>query len=359
MHRSLLQRHRVLRDFAPATLNRRSWRSGSTSLSVLCVLVCLAPRALAAEPVRLQWVRLEGASTCIDATTLATLVQKRLGSEPFAQHAKRSIEGVVRREAGVWRAEIAVRAQADDQEPPLRTLTSTAPDCAALSSAVVLAVALAIDPEAALSSGVAEKAPPAATSVPAAPVAAPPPSRPLPARVSPQRPATGHAAASAVAQAGLLPHASFGATIVAAADVSRAFELGVHARIFPAVHGTGEPRFEIGATWASLQLCGRLPFDLRALLRVCAGPAFGLVQGVLLSGARSQPGERVWLGTELGAEVSLNLTHSLSFLLGAGSVVPITRYRFKIDGADGELFRQAAVAGIAHVGLELRFGATR
>jgi len=359
MHRSLLQRLRVLRDFAPATLNLRSWRSGLPSLSLLCFLACVAPRAFAAEPVRLQWVRMEGASTCIDATTLATLVQKRLGSDPFAQRATRSIEGVVRREAGVWRAEIAVRAQADDQEPPLRTLTSTAPDCASLSSAVVLAVALAIDPEAALSSGIAEKAPAAATSGPAAPVAAPPPSRLLPAHVSSPRPPTGHASASAAAQAGLLPQASFGATIVAAAEVSRAFELGVHTRIFPAVHGTGEPRFEIGATWGSLQLCGRLPFDLRALLRVCAGPAFGLVQGVLLSGARSQPGERAWLATELGAQVSLNLTRSLALQLGAGSVVPITRYRFKIDGADGELFRQAAVAGIANIGFELRFGATR
>jgi hypothetical protein len=35
----------------------------------------------------------------------------------------------------------------------------------------------------------------------------------------------------------------------------------------------------------------------------------------------------------------------------------VTRYRFTLEGSVDALFEQSAVAGMAHLGLELRFGA--
>ena len=99
------------------------------------------PAARAGEPVRLHWVRSEGAGTCIDPAALEARVRKRLGSDPFDARATRSIEGVVRRAGEEWEAEIALRAHPGDVEPPLRALKSQARDCESLSEAVVLAVA--------------------------------------------------------------------------------------------------------------------------------------------------------------------------------------------------------------------------
>ena len=41
----------------------------------------------------------------------------------------------------------------------------------------------------------------------------------------------------------------------------------------------------------------------------------------------------------------------------ARGAVPVTRYRFTLEGSDDALFTQSAVAGMLHLGLELRFGA--
>ncbi|HET9953804.1 MAG TPA: hypothetical protein VFQ61_04855 [Polyangiaceae bacterium] len=324
-----------------------------------------AREAGASEPVRLQWVRLEGAGSCIDASSLSERVRRRLGNDPFQPQAQRSIEGMVRREAGTWRAQIAVRAHATDTEPAVRELKSTSQGCESLGDAVVLAVALAIDPEAALAASASEASPPA-TQAPANAAPAPTPvSREVPARAPdvpreapPRTSPSGRVAAGAVAQAGLLPHVSFGGGLLAAAALSSTFDVGVQARVFPAVRGSnGEFNFQIGAAAGALQLCAGLPASTAMLIHVCAGPLLGLMHAALLSGERSQPGERAWLGAELGADLDLRLTRWSALLLGARGVLPITRYRFAIEGSGGTIFRQAALAGMVQAALQLRFGA--
>jgi len=57
--------------------------------------------------------------------------------------------------------------------------------------------------------------------------------------------------------------------------------------------------------------------------------------------------------------VVVSLTRSLGVVLGARAAVPIVRYRFVVDGSDTALFRQSAVGGFAHGGLELHLGAPR
>src|SRR6185312_12294277 len=110
--------------------------------------------------------------------------------------------GVARRTGGVWRAQIAVRAHSGDANPPLRELESRADDCESLSNAIVLAVALAVDPAAAFTDPPAKEAPP--------PPPIETPKAPPPAPIAPSSGLSGRADASIVAQSGLLPRASLG-----------------------------------------------------------------------------------------------------------------------------------------------------
>jgi hypothetical protein len=321
-------------------------RAGAVGVALCAISWTFDARA--AEPARLEWVRLEGAGSCIDSTELEARVKRRLGTDPFDPRASRSIEGVARRAGGVWRAQIAVRAHPSDANPPLRELESRADDCDALSNAAVLAVALAVDPAAAFSDPPPKETPPP-PEPPKAPAAPPP-------VIAPSAGLAGRADLLALLQAGLLPHASVGVGLGAAAAFGQKLELGLRAAAFPEVQVSGDPSYAIGLTAFDLELCfialRSTTFDLRA----CGGPSVGLLHAAVLAGDRAQPGERAWLAAELGLDAAFAVTRNLAFDLGVRVVAPVTRYHFILDGSDRALFDQSAVAGAAHAGLELRFG---
>ena len=351
MHAALLQRLGAV----PHDAGRAVARAGLTAVRLVVVALATLASARAAragEPVRLEWVRLEGAGACIDAAALEARVRQRLGSDPFDPRATRSIEGVVRHVGDAWHAEISVRAHLADPEPPVRELKSQAKDCAALSDAVVLAVALAIDPVAAFSEPAREPPRPPPAPRPPAPLVVAAPTAPPPGL-------RGRAELDLTGQAGLLPRASLGASLLAAAALSEHFELGLRARIFPAVDQSGDPSYAIGLALGTAQVCARLPRPTRVDVRACGGPSVGIVHASLLTCDRAQPGERVWVSAELGLDALVPLTRSLGLVFGARAAAPIVRYRFVVSGSDAVLFRQSAVGGLAHAGLELRFGAPR
>ena len=314
-------------------------------------MCCGAAPARAAQPARLEWVRLEGAGSCIDAAELEARVQRRLGTDPFDPRASRSIEGVARRTGAVWRAQIAVRAHPDDANPPLRELESAADDCESLSNAVVLAVALAVDP-AAVFNDAPVKTPPAPR-----PATVPKPSAAEPALAASETGLGGRADLAVAGQLGLLPQASLGIGLGVGAALTQRFELGLRARAFPEVEVSGDPSYAVGLATLTLELCAVARPAKPVELRACGGPALGLLHAAVLAGDRTQPGERASLAAELGLDASFALTHTLALELGARAVVPVTRYRFTLEGSDDALFVQSAIAGMAHLGLELRFGA--
>jgi hypothetical protein len=214
---------------------------------------------------------------------------------------------------------------------------------------VVLAVALAVDPEAAFSDAAAK------TSPAPRPAEVPPPE---PARAaSPEAGLAGHAELSAAGQVGLLPHPSLGIGLGVATTLTRRFELGLRARAFPEVSVDGDPSYAVGLVALTLELCALARPAQAVELRGCAGPGLGLLHAAVLSGDRSQPGERASLAAELGLDAAFVLAPALAFELGARAAVPVTRYRFTLDGSDDALFVQSAVAGMAQIGLKLRFGA--
>lgn len=167
----------------------------------------------------------------------------------------------------------------------------------------------------------------------------------------------GRAELTLVGQLGLLPQASFGLDVGAAAVLTRTLELGLRARAFPEVEVSGDPAYAIGLTALTLELCGVAHPGPVVDLRACAGPSLGLVHASVLVGDRTQPGQRPSLAAELGLDAAFALNSVLAFELGARAAVPVTRYRFTLEGSAEALFAQPAVAGLASAGFSLRFGA--
>jgi hypothetical protein len=283
---------------------------------------------------------------------LETRVTRRLGTRPFDPRASRSIEGVVQRIGKAWRAQIVVRTRPDDASPPRRELESTADDCESLGNAVVLAVALAIDPTAGFSDAAAEVPLP----LPSAPVVAPklPQRRPL--KTPPETALAGRAALTLVGQHGLLPESSFGLGLAVATVLTKTFQLGLRARAFPEVEVNGDPSYAVGLASLTLELCSVARPGKRVELRACAGPALGVLHASVLVGDRTQPGQRALLAPELGLTAAFALNRALAFELDVRAAVPVTRYRFTLEGSNEALFAESVIAGIASVGLEMRLG---
>ena len=124
---------------------------GSIALpSLVAVFAALGPIAARGQTTSsLSWSRLPGAESCIGAGELARRVEERLGRPALVSpsQADRSVEGRVSpREGGGWQANLAL-AERDGSIISERALETREPDCRALDSAVVLVIALLIDPE--------------------------------------------------------------------------------------------------------------------------------------------------------------------------------------------------------------------
>jgi hypothetical protein len=117
----------------------------------LVLLAIAAPARAAGDPAspRLSWVRGEGADTCADREAAEKEITKRLGRNLFTADAERSIEVIVHKDGDQWRSRIFVRTRSGELEGQ-RNLKSGAAGCDAITEATVLAVALAIDPDALL-----------------------------------------------------------------------------------------------------------------------------------------------------------------------------------------------------------------
>jgi hypothetical protein len=138
-------------------------------LSMLTGTVYAQPSA--PNGVRLSFVRAENASGCMTASALEREVVQRMGHDPFDGEARQWIEGFVETQAGYFEVQLFER-DAEGKTLGTRRLREHAADCHKLDDAIVLAIALIIDPTAVLapaarSVATAATAPPRDTSVPA------------------------------------------------------------------------------------------------------------------------------------------------------------------------------------------------
>jgi len=312
------------------------------------------------ETARFAWARGAGAESCASAAELQADVDKRLGRDAFAEPVSKSIEGTVTREGGKWIARLYVR----DLSGVLlgqREITSDASDCKALGSAVTLAVALAIDPEAAL-------APPPSVSASAStsasssskpkkkPIAEPPLPPPLVVYLPMNDPERGTTvSARAVIASGLLPRPAIGAALAVDPDRLRTFHPTFGAVILPSTRIA--PDEQVGFAFSALWLggCARLAGDERVVVSACASAWLGVMHAVVYSLEPVAPGDRFWAGLSGTGRASVHLVGPLFGDLGFDLVFPLTRHRFLAENRQDDLFQQPFVTLVGWVGAAVRF----
>jgi hypothetical protein len=326
----------------------------------------------AAEPlqrVRLGWVRGEGTESCLDRDALEQRVRERLGRDPFSQEAPVSIDGIVARDGSGWHAQLRIRSNTDEALGT-RQLDSGASDCSAISEAVVLAVALTIDPSAGSAASAAAFPPePTAPSPPQALLQTgplPEPPRALPSvepgrnALAPGETAHGTRALEVVARAGaalgVLPGlaSDFG---IASTYGSESFQLSLGLSLFPE-RQTDDGRFAFGLTTGSAGACYRAGLGASVHASLCAELQVGALHAVVLDTAELVPlgqGDHWWLAGAVGPRLSWIPAPPLRLEMGALLIAPISRERFAIRGSPDTLFQSAAVAGAAYVGVGAGF----
>lgn len=117
-----------------------------------------AGRADELQTARLALVRGAGAETCPAQDEIARLVRARAGERLLDPAAPRALEVLLGRDRDQWTAQIFVR-DAAHRTLGARSLAIAGETCEPLTDAVVLAVALAIDPDAAVLAPSREPAP--------------------------------------------------------------------------------------------------------------------------------------------------------------------------------------------------------
>jgi hypothetical protein len=316
----------------------------------------------------LSWTRLDGAQGCVGTRDLARAVETLVGRAVFvsASQAELSIEGRVEPGSdGGFRALVSV-ASKSGQPLGARALSTSDADCRALDEPVALAIALMVDPDAAL-----------------APRAAPGPEPSLPVRetepkliekqvpvyvpvpVEQPAPATppawhGDVFAAAAIGAGYLPSPHLAA--VAGASLEPPWFVPLEAVITlllpqeqSAARGAGVSFF---LARAGLFVC---PLSKRweiVAARLCGGGEGGLISAAGEGFDADGAGVRAQLALAARARLSARIVGPLAVSGAVAASLPARRERFVYhqgSGAEVELFRVPAFGAQAELGFELRF----
>jgi hypothetical protein len=295
------------------------------------------------EPFHLAWVRGAGAEACVGDLALAARVAERLGRDPFSSGARRTIEGYVTRDGRRWTAHLTVH-DGTGAVVGARDLSSDADDCEAVEAAVTLAIALAIDPEAALRPPPETPAPPPPPPPPevaACPsTTCPPPPPNMPASL------TGRLSLSTA----LLPKTALGVGLAADVEPVRRIHGTVGFLLLPETK-TAAGDFAFGLTAASLGACGDVWTSGSWAAALCGQAYGGAIHSVVLALEPTTPGDRLWLGAGASARLSGNVFRALRAEVAAEATAPLVRHRFFVEGAPGTVFQQAPVGALVSIGV--------
>jgi hypothetical protein len=311
------------------------------------------------EPVRLVWIRGPGADRCVDEATLADRVSARLGRPSFSDDAPRRIEGLVQREGDRWVAHLYAR-DADGKVTGARDLNHEGDDCAGLDAAVTLAVALVIDPDAALRTPAGPvtpaPAPPPPPPVPpnfprppaSCPVATPCPPVAPPAPVAPRDPFT--VTGRAVLAGGLLPTTAGGFALAVDIPAYRALHVATGMLLLPEVRtSTGDFGFGITAPW--IGACA-VPWRRSPVtVAICEDLLLGAIHAVDYALVPTTPGDRFWGGAATEAALRARLIGPLAVEVGGQILFPLTRQQFTVEGQTDAVFQEWVATGVGFVGV--------
>lgn len=340
----------------------RTLRAPATCAALAAALVAVASRTEADERVSLEW---DAPVECPSAGEVVAGVVRMVGSQ--SETRVRARARVARGGAG-YRASVTVETSQGAGERRFEAVT-----CEAVTDAIELVVALAIDPAArpvpaAIDAGTGAAAPDAAPDAPARAEAGPPPRADRDAGgevvTAPPPPAPGHAlhaALSGLGDTATLPAAALGGVVSVAFTPSlgarRPLRLELRGGYAAAgrARSLGVPR--VGGTFALVPLhvyaCYMLP--IAALeLGGCAGGGVSLVPAS--SDGASAPGSGLAVLGEAsaGGLGRLRVGGPVWVRLSLDAALPLTRPSFVVDGV-GALHRPAIVSGRGALGLEVAF----
>jgi hypothetical protein len=316
----------------------------------------------------LSFVRGAGAEGCPSRQELEREVSTRLGHSPFESASSRSIEILTERTPEGYRSVVSVLDQ-DGKLLGRRVLVGEESTCAPIFSATALAVALLIDPDAALSRDSraneavgrfdADEAPaPRAVEPPPPPLPrSPPPAQSPPMVVlPPPAPAarddlTVVVGADAVAAVGLVPETSPGVDIGFHARPARPWGFSLSALYVSkgAAEVQGRTVDVSVTTFATaLTLSAVETRSLRVL-----GDA-GLLAGILHASVRQGQalgiGDHPFLAAGLGLRAEVRVAGGLVLAARIGGVVPLVRRDLSVDDTEETIWQQPAIAALGSLG---------
>src|SRR5262245_12313601 len=346
-------------------------------LATFAAFVCSTGRASAqAEPKRetgtysLSFVRGAGAEACPSRLELEREVSTRLGHSPFDPNAERSIEILTERTPEGYRSIVS----AIDREGKLlgrRVLLGEEPSCAPIFSATALAVALLIDPEAALSrnSGANEAigrfevdepppappAPPPAVPAPAPLVAPPPPPPPAP-MAPPRETPLAVTGAEAVVTLGVVPAVSPGVGVFTEGFPGGRWGFALSALYVSKASITeGDTTLDVSLTTFGAALTFS-PVSSRSFRLVTdAGLSAGALHVGVLGAPAIDSGDHGTVGLGFGARAEATVMNGVFFGVRVGAAVPFFRRELSVQGTQEVIWREPAIGGLASLGLGWAF----
>jgi hypothetical protein len=332
-------------------------------LVTMLALVALAPGGARADGgVRLDWIRGDGAESCADGAALEALVRAELGRDPFGPPFEYSVEGAAAMHLDRVVARLRLRSAA---RGALGDRIIEAADCAALTPALVLALALAIDelapapaereavetdepsPEPAHDPPLEEVAA-ALDALAAGPRLASPPGEPLEGSLSVLLPIS----------IGVLPRPAVGVGLGGGVQYGR-WVLDLAVRYFPEV-GLSRGASEYAFSWIALGLASGLVLRIdRVELAGLAGLDLGALSAHSLQRAAPDAGTEPTVAPLLAARARYLFADFLALELTLTGTAPLARHGYFVRGTEVLLFEQAPLAFSAALSVAGVFGRAR
>lgn len=348
--------------------------------------VCVAGLACADDQrlSSLSWVELPGAESCGGAPAIARAVEQRLGREALVSPAAAtfSIEGRAERSGAGLRAVLVLRDHTGAQLGE-RELSSEGPDCNELREKVSLAVALMIDPDAAIRSPPQAPQATVAPSVSRADAAPSTSSSPVPVQaavpqhaqlptdlatpsrspkerreaidVSPPGRWSVEPAVSAAIGFGFMPSASVGAildtTLLPPRFWPMKFYAGGWASQTPAASASASAHFT--SAFGGIGLCPLLERSGAFSLLVCGAGQLGIANAEPEGFEAAHGGSLLTFHLVPDAHLSIQLARGISARAGGSLAVALLRSQFVFETSAGQrfLFDPPWLAGTVDLGL--------
>jgi hypothetical protein len=341
-------------------------------LSLLWWSACFiaSETALGADEARvalsLNWMRLPGAESCIDAGDLARSVERQLGRSVFVSPAvaTRIIEAWVEPMAPGWR--VHLRASNANGDPlGQRELTSSDPPCSSLDRAIVIAVGLLAQEAEGATFADRDPSPPAvrAAMQPRPAEIAAPPIRPDPPPEGPPivpSELRGQLGPAFDLGWGVLPRTSVGLAMRAGIRLPRLGTVDIGSRLWlPQAEGGTEAMGSFSRIDLAIGLCPFVVTSEAAAVGACVGAMTGMVTAQGAGSGGTDTVHRPLLET-YGRLLGLVRVFAPLWVTGSASIgAPLTRWTFyhrRGDGTETDIWAMPAVTGGAEIGLLLRFG---